>query len=501
VYRDTPYVVRVNGELSDPFLTDKGVLQGCALSPSCYNKYLRSCLHAVEQRCQHMGIHLGDDSEDAQCVQVDFADDIHGTVAVQHVAAFLEVVEQELARKHQALNKAKCKVLVIHHSDWPDTHIAGVPVVQQLKILGLQYTKGGCVVKQNVVEQARKGTTKAVMHMARLYTHGCQHDMRIASLMLKADVQATMLFGACIWGAHSLAYADPVRYALQKPCNMFMRRALRQPHSTANWIVILLTGSLPIQHWVIRDFVRFWNRLLLVLPSNALLKACVTQQVQLSQSNKRSWLWRWRTALHKLLPVLDVPAKLHAMQPIAERDVVRTMVASYISLLDAKGDPFSIAPLRDGRRIALVWRMLRGHYVWGQTPHLLRLPAEAAARFTWVRVLAGNARIPVHDYALLHGRKVPFAQRWCCKCAQETVGDELHVLLHCPATAAIRHEFADCLQWRDSLPEFLMANVCDELPSFVHTAMTAYAHAADVDPDDLPIHQLRQQLQHRVERV
>jgi hypothetical protein len=292
-----------------------------------------------------------------------------------------------------------------------------------------------------------------------------------------------------------------VKYALQKPCNMFLRRALRQPHSTANWIVILLSGSLPIQHWVIRDFVRFWNRLLVVLPSNKLLQACVQQQIQLSQSNKRSWLWRWRTALHKLLPGLDIPAKLHDKQPIAEGDVVRAMVAAYVSLLDAKGDPFSVSPLRNGRRIALVWRMLKGHYVWGQVPLLLRLPAEASVRFTWLRTLAGNARVPVHDHALLHGRRVPFAQRVCRKCAQDTVGDELHVLLHCPATQAIRQDFADCLQWRDSLPEFLMANLCYQLPGFVHTAMTAYAHAADVHPDDLPLRQLAQQLRTRAVRT
>jgi hypothetical protein len=503
VYRDTPYVVRVNGELSDTFLTDQGVLQGCALSPACYNKYLRSCLEAVEQRCRHMGIMLGCDQDGeavAQCVQVDFADDIHGTVVVQHVAGFIAVVEQELARKHQTLNIGKCRVLVVHHSEWPDTHIAGIPVVQQLKILGLQYTKAGCVVKQNVMEQARKGTTKAVLHMARLYACGCQHDVRIASLMLKADVQATMLFGASIWGAHSLAYADPVKYALQKPCNMFLRRALRQPHSTANWVVILLTGSLPIQHWVIRDFVRFWNRMLLLQASNTLVKACAIQQVQLSQSNKRSWLWRWRVALHKLLPGLDIPTKLHDMQPIAEQDVVRAMVASYTALLNAKGDPFSLAPLRNGRRIALVWHMLKGHYVWGHTPQLVRLPADGSTRWAWLRTLAGNAQVPVHDHVLLRGRHVPFAQRLCPKCAQETVGDELHVLLHCPATQAIRHDFADCLQWRDCLPEFFVANMCGDLPSFVHTAMMAYTHAPVVHPDEMPLRQLALQLRSRVQR-
>jgi hypothetical protein len=199
---------------------------------------------------------------------------------------------------------------------------------------------------------------------------------------------------------------------------------------------------------------------------------------------------------------LELPAKLHGMQPVAEQDVVRTMVASYVALLDAKGDPFSLTPVRNGRRIALVWHMLKGHYVWGQAPQLLRLPAAPSARFTWLRTLAGNAQVPVHDHDLLAGRKVPFAQRLCRKCAQEAVGDELHVLLHCPATQAIRQDFADCLQWRDSLPEFLMANdFCDQLPDFVHTAMAAYSHAVEVSPDELPILQLMQQLRGRVDRA
>jgi Reverse transcriptase (RNA-dependent DNA polymerase)/Endonuclease-reverse transcriptase len=499
VYRDTPYVVRVNGQVSASFLTGKGVLQGCALSPSCYNKYLKSCLLAIEQRCQHMGITLTA-SENKQCVQVNFADDMHGTVALRYVAEFLAIVEQELALKHQTLNRGKCKVLVVQHAPYPDTHIVGLPVVPAHTILGLLYTNTGCVVRQNVVERAQKGTTKAVLHMSRMYKHGCQHDMRVASIMLKADVQATMLFGASIWGSLSLQYRDPIKHALQKPCSMFMRRALQQPHSTANWIVLLLSGLMPVQHWIIRDFVRMWNRLLAVGDTNALVCACVSQQIHLSQSGRRrAWLCRWQVALHKLFPALGIPDLVHARQPLSEQAIMRAQVASYTSLLDGKGDPFSLAHQGKGRRIALVWQCLKPRHVWGQVPGLLRLKLEPHVRFMWLRFLAGNATIPVHDYNVLRGN-VPFGQRLCGKCVWSSVGDELHVVLHCPATQHVRDAFVDGLQWKDSLPAFLAANVCDMCPEFVHNVMVGYAAAPIVDEEAMPLLALRLGLVGRVDR-
>ena len=500
VHRDTPYVVRVNGQLSASFLTGKGVLQGCALSPSCYNKYLKSCLLAIEQRCQHMGITLTA-SAAIHCVQVDFADDIHGTIALQYVEEFVAIVEQELARKHQALNKDKCKVLVVQHSPHHATHIAGLPVVRTHTILGLLYTSQGCVVRHNVVERALKGTTKAVLHMSRMYKHGCQHDMRVATIMLKADVQATMLFGASIWGSLSLQYQDPVKHMLQKPCSVFMRRALQQPHSTANWIVLLLSGLLPVQHWIIRDFVRLWNRLVAMGDTNALVQACVSQQIHMSRSGKRrAWLCRWQLALHKLFPTLGIPDLVHAGQPIPERDVAQAQVASYISLLDGKGDPFSLAHHGKGRRVALVWHCIKAHHIWGQVPRLLCLKMEPHTRFEWLRFLAGNATIPVHDYNVLRGG-VPFSERVCRKCVWSSVGDELHVVLHCPATQPIRAACVDSLQWKDSLPALLAANVCDKCPAFVRDVMAAYKAAPIVDEDEMTLLQLQLGRAGRVDRT
>jgi len=72
LYRSSAYSIKVNGTLSEEFLSDMGLLQGCSLSPQCYNMYLRELLHEIEQRCQHMGIPFFG----WRSVHVNYADDV-----------------------------------------------------------------------------------------------------------------------------------------------------------------------------------------------------------------------------------------------------------------------------------------------------------------------------------------------------------------------------------------------------------------------------------------
>ena len=75
-----------------------------------------------------------------------------------------------------------------------------------------------------------------------------------------------------------------------------------------------------------------------------------------------------------MMPALGVPDRLHAGQPLHECDVVAAQTATYSALLDSKGDPFTVQPRGGGRRIALVWHMLKQGYAWGSTPNVVHLP-------------------------------------------------------------------------------------------------------------------------------
>jgi len=495
LYRDTPYAVKVNGEVSAEFYPDTGLLQGCSLSPALYNEYLRDCLQDIEQQCAHMGIRLHGDG--MKCVQVDFADDIHGTVALQHVAAFLQVVRTALAKKEQHLNMGKCKILVIDKEPYSSTNIHGIPVVHQLRILGLLYSHNGSV-DATLHERMAKGATKAVLHISRLTKCGCHHDLEIASIMVKQDIRPTLLFGAGIWGHRHLAYADPMKHILQKPYSVLQRLALNQPHFTAHWTVTLMSGLMPVQHWIIRDFCRFWNRMLASCDTNQLVAACMQLQLHLFQQRKPCWLRKWHDALRRLLPGSAAHEQLAQLLCVQEGDVMGALLAKYLTVLRAMGNPFDSQACRH-RKIAFSWHVLGcvATFSWQRVPRIVAAPLPDIVRTSWLRMLAGNAFIPARHYT---HTVVHYSQRLCSKCTMAEVADESHVLLRCPATSHVRQRVRSQLLWPQQLVAFLHNNrsAWSTVAHFVYYAMVAYQLAPTADLDDMPLHQRRLLLHQRL---
>ena len=492
LYRDVPYVVRVNGQLSSPFYTSTGVMQGCALSPSLYNKYLRDCLAEVEQRCQHMGVRLRPGG-DLHCVQADFADDIHGTVALRYVGDFVAIVEEVLAAKGQRLNRAKCKVLVVSRRPPASTHVAGLPVVPCLKILGLLYTHNSGW-EPALQARAQQGASKTVLHMSRLYKFGCHRDLHMASLMNNVDVRPTLLFGASIWGGHGLAYEDPMAHKLQKAYSVLPREALGQPHCTAHWTITLMSGHMPLQHWVVRDFCRMWNRLLAVAQHNVLLSECVTQQLALLRANRSCWLKRWHDALRRLLPDVEVHGRLAQRLPVVESEVLDGLVHWYGKVLRAKGAHFILGPCPH-RKIAYTYAMLFHCYLpgagaWGRVPRPIAMShgMPVHVREAWLHLFAGNAQVPARNFTCI--KAAAYHHRLCAKCTMGVVADESHVFLRCPATAFTRDRFRLRLQWSNFFPTFVASNTTPHhhhVATFVHEALQRYHRAPVAATDDMTL--------------
>jgi hypothetical protein len=475
LYACAPYVVRVNGEVSAQFVSDVGLQQGCALSPAAYNLYLRDALLEIQQRCQHAGICL----YSWPCVQVDYADDITGTINVGQVGRFLEVVESVLAPINQTLSRDKCKVLVVSRDPVGYNHLHGVPVVQRMKVLGLFYTHNlsmGC----NIDARLSKGAGKNILHYARLQRCGCLQDVHMSRLMVSADVRPTLLFGACIWGHTYLSYTDPMKHKLQAPYSVLQRVMLGQGHSTAHWIAAMLTGHLPIQHHIVLDFCKFFNRLIVARTSNSLLMGACLSQLRMFRDGKQCWLKGWCTALQQLVPGYPLlPTIVRCFQHIDDQRVTDCLVAGYHAIIRGMGDPFAHTCAH--RRIALSYHVMGSSacFQWGALhPFMKWTGLPPSVQQVWCAFLSANMDVPVHEYKLA---KVHWSRRLCRKCTAHQVADEKHVLLDCSSTHCARQKFSSRLLWPvGTLAQFVHMNVCRDLPYFVHTAWKTYKAAAIV---------------------
>jgi hypothetical protein len=312
--------------------------------------------------------------------------------------------------------------------------------------------------------------------------------------MVKQDVRPTLLFGAGIWGYHKLAYADPMTHPLQKPYSVLQRVVLGQPHGTAHWSVTLMTGLMPIQHWILRDFCRLWNRLRLVCDENALVAQCMRAQQQLLHSRHICWLKRWHDALEKLMPEANLHSCLVNAERIDEEDLLSALKSHYLHVLRRMGNPFD--PACPHRKIAFTWHLLSCQYPWLRAPRVVTLHLPHHIRLTWLRMLAGNAHVPARHYT--HVRMEPdYCNRICTKCLLEEVADESHILFRCSATASVRTSYRSQFLWTGSLQTFIHNNRSgwSELPVFVHHALSLYQSALDVD--DMTLLQRRALLRQR----
>jgi exonuclease III len=486
VYRDCPHHVKVNGELSAAFHTNIGVLQGCPLSPWAYNEYIADALKQIQTSCAEQGIQLYD-LQMSPCTHVGWADDIIGTVQQDAVAAFVTTVQQVLDPLNQRLSVGKTRVLLIQHRPHTAPTFAGYEAVQAMKILGLLYNHKGCMAN-NVITRRDTAHTKAIMHSGRLKALGCMYDMSISRTMLETDVRSTLLFGGPIWGHYHISGTDPMKHPMQKPYSTIARQALGLPHGTAHWSVALLFGLMPIQHWIVRDFCRFWNNLLGMLQHNALLRWSIQQQAHMMRHNRKCWLGRWRHVLQKLIPAQLFDNHLSNLSPIHEKLVVTELELKYHEVLMSKGDPHT-HPCPN-RRTAFTYHTIQPQLRLHRKPACMHVYAPQHVKHTWFAFLAAACTIvPVNDYNRLQVRphpnappvRVPYQNITCTKCTGHVIADEAHVLLHCPVTEPCRQTFQASHTLGSTLRAFVTTHCSNPHAAFfVHQCMRVYASAPDV---------------------
>jgi Reverse transcriptase (RNA-dependent DNA polymerase) len=479
LYTDAYYHIACNGGHADAFLSTVGLLQGCRLSPIMYSIFLKKAIDRINSTCSIWGLMIGNVS----FCHTNFADDITAALtAIAFIAFFMDKAETILHEKGQALNRPKCQGLVINydsdaHGPLPDT-IAGVKIVGSMKTLGLMYDSGGSLA-ENIDSRASKARSKNALAFARMASIGYMHDLHINLLLHSADIRPTLLFGAALWGSHSLRL-DPIQHPLQPTFSVLLRQAFGLPASTAHWIAMQMSGQLPVQLLVILEFCRFWNRLVHVAEHNPVIQACLYAQTQMARLGRRCWLKGWIDALHRVQPTLLQQAGDLTQWPAVMMSPVKQLTGcatlAYESMLESYGDPMSVGQCQH-RKIALHFRCF-WHGKWGHKPWYVWVNMPEKTWKAWVQLVSCNANVPAQT--LVRSRNEPdgreYAQRLCKKCTRGAVASEQHVLLECPATSTVRNTFRIRLSWPQplNLATFLDKNQHFVCAVFAQVAVHVY---------------------------
>ena len=298
-------------------------------------------------------------------------------------------------------------------------------------------------------------------------TAGCQQDIKIAKLLHSVNVGQTLLYGSQMWGYRNLKSIEPMKHPMQPTYSVIPRQAMRQPAHTAHWIVSMHMGLMPIQYWIMRSFIRWWNKLLSVRENNAVLNNCIQAQVELLASRKACWLGKWDAAFKRVLPHYLIGDFLRNALPVDEAACMQAISTSYHNMLKNMGDPRD--PSCSHRRIAVAYSMHMHDLGVLPTYHTWRIRDSIMA--TWVQFVCTNTDLPVHTLQDC----VDYSQRKCCKCTQAAVADEHHVLLECSSTQRTRDLHSVRVSFQvANLGEFLSKNTDDQIANYVYAALAAY---------------------------
>lgn len=116
-YEQNSVRIKTGNEVSTPFLTTKGLRQGCCLSPSLFKIYLDRALVMWVEKCKNMGLRVGGDTlftlffTDDQIIMAEDEEDL---------GYMVRKLKEEYENAGLKINMSKCEYLIVGNGETTD---------------------------------------------------------------------------------------------------------------------------------------------------------------------------------------------------------------------------------------------------------------------------------------------------------------------------------------------------------------------------------------------
>ncbi len=253
MYKEARAAVLWNNEISEEFMCNIGVRQGCSLSPILFSLYVNSLLREI--------------SIDGEGVQISqqkiqglmYADDIvlFATEA-KRLQQLLNNLEIYCDRNGLLINTKKSKIMYSGKSGGKYSFKYKGGILEQVthfKYLGVELNNKGKLV--NMMEPVIKKSEKSVGHMLARVNDVAKGEMSVSILcqLFLSVISPILLYGSDMWGVCAqISRIDGILWS-------FCKRILGLPPHAATIGVMGEIGLLPMQMMAKMNATKFWYRL------------------------------------------------------------------------------------------------------------------------------------------------------------------------------------------------------------------------------------------------
>ena len=453
MYSKTKCAVKNGNKRSSFFNYNRGVRQGCILSPLLFNLYLDKFPRLLESSCHTDSITLPNGFP-LNCLF--YADDL---ILISRSAAGLQ---KQLNILHDygekwllKINPKKTKTLIFQKQNRKSTRdkfsffLNGTPIdkASQYSCLGITFSTNGSYAnsKKVLVEKTRRSifASKRYLDFNKLSINTCNKLFDTLFLPI-------VLYGSEIWGAYDNLNVkkwekDPVERLHTQFYKYFLGLNKRAPNVVAR----NETGRLPLKLNILLRIIKFWIHLE-SLPENSIAKQYLIISNQLANEAKTSFMLTVNEIIHnykdihhqsynKTIQTNNIPTIKNNLQKI-KCHISNNLKRHQLELI------------RCNRKLCFYslfkTDVSKSHYL-EQIRNLKHRRAVAKLR-------SGN-----HSLRIESGRhcvpKLPGSLRICQHCHSNQVENENHFLFHCDRYKTIRQQITS-----DIVPKYPLFNLFND---------------------------------------
>ena len=267
LYTNDNCCVKVGNKLTESFLANQGVKQGCILSPLLFNIFIADIVERFgTESCRPLKI---DELRNLGCLL--WADDIillsHSEEGLRNMLSALSLYVEE---NGMSINTKKTKCMIFNKTgkyirrSYPIDN-GTIETTNSYKYLGLIFTPSGEIVSG--LKDLRDRAMRAYHKLKHKMGHHFRLHPRTTLALFDSLIKPILLYSFDFWGCLKIPKNNPIENMYMKFC----KALLGVQKQTSNIGVLLELGAVPIMFFGVKNCLKNWNRIHKEREANSIL--------------------------------------------------------------------------------------------------------------------------------------------------------------------------------------------------------------------------------------